>query len=704
MNKILSKNGYSILKDTLNKKELDNIINDLTVKPRSTFDTGLPPESFKIFRENKKRIFLPKNYGLKKFGNPEKNKINSGEKINIKFNGSLRDSQKEPVKNSLEHLSKNSGGILSLECAAGKCFKENTKILLYDGTIKNIQDIIPGDLLMGDDSTPRLVKSISSGYGKLFKIKQSYADDYIVNKEHILSVVDIKNKVYDVKLDNYLKSNKTLFGYKKLVNYKYKKIDKDPYTIGYNYNSYNYISKDCLLNSSEIRYKLLTGIIDKNNNFINDYIVEVFKQSLKKDIIQLVNSLGLSYKFLDNNLIKIFGYNLNFIFPKKIPKLFFNNYNSKINIEEFGEGRYYGLVTDNNHRFLLSDSTVVHNTVMGLYIGAELKEKILVIVHTNVLLDQWRERIEMFLPNSRIGKIQGNIFDIDDKDIVIGMLQTIVSRNFSSKDFNSFGTVIFDECHHLGAKVFSQCFYKVITNNMIGLSATVNRKDGLSKVFKYFIGDIMYSMKKKLNVHDVCIKAVTYNSSSELATEIYNRVGNLNLPGMLNNIVKIQERNNLILNFIKKFIKEKRKIILLSHRISHLKMLKLLIEKDNICSAGLYIGGMKLTDLNISKTKDILLGSYNMVSEGFDEPSRNTLILSTPLSDVQQSAGRILRKKHDIQPIILDIIDNFSIFSKQWKKRKTYFKKEKWEIDEIEVLDNELVEGKMDLNLEKCLL
>ena len=160
---------------------------------------------------------------------------------------------------------------------------------------------------------------------------------------------------------------------------------------------------------------------------------------------------------------------------------------------------------------------------------------------------------------------------------------------------------------------------------------------------------------------------------------------------MLNNIVKIPERNNLIVSKIKNFILEGRKIILLSHRINHLKLLKLMLEKENMSSVGLYIGGMKMENLEQSKKEDILLGTYNMVSEGFDDPIRNTLILSTPLSDVVQSAGRILRKQHELQPIILDIIDEFSVFPKQWKKRSSYYKKEKWEIKEIEILDNKVI-------------
>ena len=330
-------------------------------------------------------------------------------------------------------------------------------------------------------------------------------------------------------------------------------------------------------------------------------------------------------------------------------------------------------------------------TIMALYLIGKLKRKTIIIVHKEFLLNQWIKRIEEFLPEARVGIIQASKVDYKNKDIVIGMLQTIVSRDYTPDDFLSFGTVIFDECHHLGARVFSQCFNKLISKKMIGLTATVNRKDGLTKVFKYFIGDIMYSMKKKLNTHDVKIEGIHYYSNSEMHKELFNRRGDLNFPGMLNNIVKIPERNNFIVSKIKNYISEGRKIILLSHRINHLKLLKLMIEKENISSVGLYIGGMKMVTLEQSKKADVLLGTYNMVSEGFDDPIRNTLILSTPLSDVVQSAGRILRKQHELQPIILDIIDEFSVFPKQWKKRSTYYKKEKWKFDETEILDGEII-------------
>jgi hypothetical protein len=107
--------------------------------------------------------------------------------------------------------------------------------------------------------------------------------------------------------------------------------------------------------------------------------------------------------------------------------------------------------------------------------------------------------------------------------------------------------------------------------------------------------------------------------------------------------------------------------------------------------SGLYVGGMKQTDLKISEDKDIILGTYPMVSEGFDCPTLDTVILASPKSDVVQSVGRIMRKKpedRDRQHQVIDIIDYFSSFAQQWETRKRYYRKQKYQFDEYTYDDN----------------
>ena len=89
-----------------------------------------------------------------------------------------------------------------------------------------------------------------------------------------------------------------------------------------------------------------------------------------------------------------------------------------------------------------------------------LKVKTLVVVHKEFLVNQWKERIAQFLPNAKVGKIQSNVINTKDKDIVIGMLQSISMKEYDESVFSDFGFVIYDECHHLGAEVFSKALLK----------------------------------------------------------------------------------------------------------------------------------------------------------------------------------------------------------------------------------------------------
>jgi predicted helicase len=98
---------------------------------------------------------------------------------------------------------------------------------------------------------------------------------------------------------------------------------------------------------------------------------------------------------------------------------------------------------------------------------------------------------------------------------------------------------------------------------------------------------------------------------------------------------------------------------------------------------GYYIGGMSQTKLNDSAKANIILATTHMSSEGLDIPTLNSLILVSPMSDIEQSVGRILRSKVSdriIKPLIIDIVDNFSIFTNRFNKRKAYYKKKKYNI------------------------
>mgnify|MGYP006102974181 CR=1 FL=1 len=324
-------------------------------------------------------------------------------------------------------------------------------------------------------------------------------------------------------------------------------------------------------------------------------------------------------------------------------------------------------------------------TVLALYLVAALKVKTLVIVHKEFLMDQWKERIEFFLPNARVGKIQGDIVNIDDKDIVIGMLQSISMKDYPGDIFSTFGFVIYDECHHLGAEVFSRSLIKIGCNYTLGLSATPKRADGLTKVFEWFLGDTVYSIKQR-EQEEVKVKVINYYVEDDKYSEIKtNFKGQVNMPTMITNICMYEPRNEIILEEVYKCVKDGRKLLILSDRRDHLKFLHSKLNEKNI-SNGYYCGGMKQKDLKDTEEKQVMLGTFSMASEGFDCKTLNTIFLASPKSSIEQAVGRILRQnKEDREkvPMVIDIIDNFSIFGRQGDKRIKFYNKNKYEIETI---------------------
>ena len=150
-------------------------------------------------------------------------------------------------------------------------------------------------------------------------------------------------------------------------------------------------------------------------------------------------------------------------------------------------------------------------TVMALYIACVLHKKTIVIVHKEFLLKQWKDRIHEYLPNAKVGIIKQSKMITDDCDIVLASLQTLCLRDFRD---DSFGLVIIDECHHMGAQGFSQAFHKLNYKYSLGLSATVNRSDGLTKVFKWFLGDVIFKAKRsKDDQKGLIVKLVNYVNS-----------------------------------------------------------------------------------------------------------------------------------------------------------------------------------------------
>lgn len=340
-------------------------------------------------------------------------------------------------------------------------------------------------------------------------------------------------------------------------------------------------------------------------------------------------------------------------------------------------------------------------TILALKIATLIGKKTLIVVHKEFLVHQWIERIHQFLPEARVGKIQQNVIDVENKDIVIAMLQSISMKDYPENTFKSFGFVCIDECHHMGAEVFSRALPKITTKHMLGLSATPDRKDGLRKVFECYLGGMVFCIKGR-EPEKVKVELIKYNCTNKDFKQMHvNFKGQINCPKMINQVCEDPDRFKLIINLLKRVAKEGRKILILCDRRAYLDEIYKRVTKREIGSIGYYVGGMKEKALQDSSTKQIILGTYSMASEGMDIPSLNTVILASSKSDVEQSVGRILREKEaerKFVPLIIDIIDQqLGNFVRQSTQRVRHYKNADYLIEEHEI------HGTRELNFIKTL-
>lgn len=321
---------------------------------------------------------------------------------------------------------------------------------------------------------------------------------------------------------------------------------------------------------------------------------------------------------------------------------------------------------------ILSLPTGYGKTTVALHIACKVGLKTLVVTHKEFLADQWIERIHQFVPGTKVGRIQGDISDVESCDIVVGMLQSLSMKDYDPSIFEGFGLLIIDEVHHVSAPVFSKCLLKTCCPYILGLSATPHRKDGLTKVIEWFLGPIFFKIERE-NQTGVRVECVTYKCERYYLPPPLIRGKSINLAKLVNDLADDVERNCLIAATATALMKKGRKIIILSDRRGHCEKLVQMIGEDR---SGLYIGGMSQDELKEAERKDVIIATYGLANEGLDIPKLDTLILSTPKSDVVQSVGRILRENHSVakmSPLIIDVIDAYSVFYAQFNKRKRYY-------------------------------
>jgi superfamily II DNA or RNA helicase len=340
---------------------------------------------------------------------------------------------------------------------------------------------------------------------------------------------------------------------------------------------------------------------------------------------------------------------------------------------------------------LLEVATGSGKTVMALNIISRVGKKTLIIVHKEFLANQWKERIEEYIPSATVGRIQGTTFDVEGKDIVIGMIQTLYNRDYGETAFAEFGLTIIDEVHRIGSEEFSKTLLQISTPLMLGISATVDRKDGLEKLLYMFVGNKAYVDKRK-SEHSVSVRAIEYITGDvEFNKSVLDFRGNPAYSSMISKLCSFVPRTEFIVKIIFDLIAEnpKSQIMLLSHQRAMLTKIFDMIHLRNsespepLTTVGYYVGGMKQECLKETETKQIVLATFSMAAEALDIKTLSTLFMVTPKTDIVQAVGRILRAKHDA-PIIVDLVDKHDVFKNQFIKRKKLYRERNYSIHKRE--------------------
>ena len=339
---------------------------------------------------------------------------------------------------------------------------------------------------------------------------------------------------------------------------------------------------------------------------------------------------------------------------------------------------------------ILSLQTGGGKTVCALYISSVLKLPTIVLVHNTFLRDQWLDRIKAFLPKARIGSIQGEVIDIENKDIVVAMLQSVSMKEYPVKTFQQFGLLIVDECHHIASEAFSQAIPKLTCKHMLGLSATPDRKDRLMHVINWCLGPILYKSDTSDKV-DAKVNVEVYEfepPDSSYNDVIYNHAGVMFTSLMVNKVVEYAPRNKLLKEILTDLYDDnEREILVLTDRVDHTKVIFDSLPthiQNTSCILGRNVKSAQRAEW--CESKRILIATYSMCKEGFDVAKLNTLIIATPRPDVDQIVGRILRTekaKRLIDPLIIDIVD--PAFRRQFQERLSLYNKRSYNVQKMKL-------------------
>ena len=325
--------------------------------------------------------------------------------------------------------------------------------------------------------------------------------------------------------------------------------------------------------------------------------------------------------------------------------------------------------------------TAFGKTVVAAQLVAERKVNTLVLVHRQQLLDQWRERLAMFLglPSKSVGQIGGGKND-QTRSVDVALIQSLHRRGVVKDLVADYGHIIVDECHHISAFTFERVLRQVKAKYVVGLTATPTRKDGHHPIIFMRCGPIRFSHSARAMTKSLPFEHFVVPRQTGFAME--QDLADVSIHDIYAALVKDSARNEMIVDDLVRAVRSGHSPLLLTGRTEHLQnlaeMLRGVIENVFVLRGGMgrhqrRAAAEAMASLGPSDQQVILAtGSY--IGEGFDDARLDTLFLAMPISwkgTLQQYVGRLHRLCDGKQAVLVyDYVDsNIPMLSRMYQRR-----------------------------------
>lgn len=293
-------------------------------------------------------------------------------------------------------------------------------------------------------------------------------------------------------------------------------------------------------------------------------------------------------------------------------------------------------------------------TVIAANVIAARGVNVLVVVHRQPLMEQWIEALEEFLGLERpnIGYV-GSGKEKRSGVIDVAMLQSLGRKGHVKDIIEQYGLVVIDECHHIPAVSFEQVLREAKARYVIGLTATLRRRDGHHPIIMMQCGPVAYSMDGKAKEGLAPVNKRLIKRSTGFKVDVDGEE-EPSIHELYASISTDEARNGMIIGDIMKVLEEGRNPLLLTERRENLdyfaRELGRCLENIIILHGGMSAKQKRETSeavkADTEKGNRLILATGKFVGEGFDDPRLDTLFLAMPFSwsgTLTQYAGRIHR-------------------------------------------------------------